>query len=311
MRFTALETTQKALYTNFPDESEPYVFTILYQMGLLERSVYPYEMTYTVRPHRVPYKSPTVTSSDLDKTLATIYVKRISKPEVKDTSGNVVTVIDQFDTLLNEVSSTSGFNEEVRRRAILRANEYRPNNVKEALLTADIYIVAIQDIILDVIQANLIMHYTSVAGKAVLRMYEGGTASPDKAAQTVRNILDKEVDSFASLVKDVVGKIKKSPSYKKDPSGSDIDKNAKSAIERILRDNTERLQKLIIEASQNIIQARNTDGSVFMDPENMLRVARLAGTNVVLDGSLVSQQIVRDAITAFLSYAFIVVMPLI
>ena len=165
----AIDATKAINGTRFLDESEPYVYALMYQMGAINENVYDVAMTFRSRPDRVPYKPLTDVQTTKDGA-ASITVRRIGRPSNSDQEGqSVQKEIRRAEEILNGISTAADVNRKIGEYMLNEARQQDP--VKWATFVNDkrMTLLGMQSLLIDLIYPLILAAMTQKAGSIINR----------------------------------------------------------------------------------------------------------------------------------------------
>lgn len=286
--------------TKFLDECEPYVFSLFYQLGVVKGNS-KYEMTFRVRPDRVPYAQPT--SIGENYTSMTMEIFRPEPPKEEDRLDAYSNSLKQNEEFINRMDTQEGFNSYITQQAtdyITKLTGKTSSNDIENELRKTIYtIAALQTVLLRYFDYVFSAHVVIKAGASLI-----GSDGKIKLTTVSQNSVSnnpgqKEVGKVSQEVKDAVASVREeirqqitriktelksvsTPTKDLPESGkitinnSDLLKDGYT-VEDLIHINLEALDKVLNTAEERIYDSKTPNGDHFATYENIKRILSFSG----------------------------------
>jgi hypothetical protein len=287
--------------THFLDESEPYVFSLFYQLGIIKPSKY--EMTFRVRPDRVPYSQPT--SIDENYTTMTMEIFRPEPPKEEDRVNPYTDALKSNEEFINRMDTQEGFNSFITQQAgefvSKLTGKTNANDIENELKKTIYTIAALQSVLLRYFDYAFSAYAVIKAGNSIIgpkgkidiTTISETENSPNPSrrevglvSQEVKDALDlikKEVSIEIDRIKVELKNVSKSTKGLPDPgkisvNNSDLLKDGYT-IEDLIHINLEALSKVVSSAEQRIYDSKTPNGDHFATYENIKRILTFSGLN--------------------------------
>ncbi|TXG79765.1 MAG: hypothetical protein E6R13_09445, partial [Spirochaetes bacterium] len=263
--------------TRYLDESEPYVFSLMYQLGRVQPGKF--NMTFKMRPDRVPYVRPDFLLTDV-----TTMEMEIFRPEAPKEESRIDAYTRELQRNENAVKRTStkeGLDTEVAQFALAVIQEtdktVNVGDVKsvEQALKKPVYVVgAIQALLLRYLDYVYSAHIVSKAGQTLLQknLKIVNPKDKDKSSTGLNDFTVAELlkDIKNDIIENKISAINKKVKQITDKNPSAVNEN------KIIEANVRSLLRIISEVDSRISDAKNTKGEPFVSVENIKRVVRYA-----------------------------------
>lgn len=306
--------------THFLDESEPYVFSLFYQLGIVDAGKY--TMTFKVRPDRVPYVDPGFISEDYETMNMSIY--RSEPPKEEDRVDAYSEALKRNEELITRINGEDDFNSYISAEAIRIIQTIKGTNSTSVVdsqqnkddLRRPIYVIgAIHKALLTYFDVLYSVHILAKSGSILLSQ---GTKveTPDDVNRRQEGLIDKHVKIFiekeAQVFKDKIQAISNKLKILKrtepnllagelvgsqpSPLGARPPSDTIKVINLILAD----LKKVIDVVDDRIYESKSANGKHFITIENIKRFLNFA---VIDHPSVVTANTTRVLNTLFSTYA--------
>ena len=209
----AIDATKAINGTRFLDESEPYVYSLMYQMGAINENVFDVAMTFKSRPDRVPYKPLTDVQASRDGA-AVITVRRIGRPSNDDREGqSVQKEIQRAEGILNSVTTAADINRKIAEYMLNTAKKSDPVKWKAYVSDKRLTLLGMQSLLIDLIYPLILAAMTQRAGSIINRKLQTGRSlSVGDAGARELGLADRdmlrEVNNFRDTLLNELIKIK-------------------------------------------------------------------------------------------------------
>ena len=171
----AIDATKAINGTRFLDESEPYFYSLMYQIGAVNENVFDVAMTFKVRPDRVPYK-PLTDKQATEDGAAIISIRRIGRPNLTDQgpTNDIQREVARAERILNDVATAADLNRKVGEYIIDEARRINPDNWKLLVSDKRMALLGMQSLLIDLVYPLIITAMTQKAGAVVNRKLQTG-----------------------------------------------------------------------------------------------------------------------------------------
>lgn len=280
--------------THFLDESEPYMFSLLYQLKVISGGKY--SMTFLARPDRVPYIEPPAMTEDYETMSMTIY--RPEPPREEERINAYTEALRQNETFIARIETQEGLDSFVTEKTFLLIKEAigEGNLSLEIEATKPVYVIpALQELLLRYFDVAFSVYCLAKSGNALLSN-RLRIKSPSNVSRREQGLISEHVEAaigeartkaysmISALLKKTEG-LKKSKKFKEDSKTKkpEISETADSLIKKgysiddIILRNTEVLKGIVDKVYERIYDAKTPSGKHFATPETIKRILSFSG----------------------------------
>jgi hypothetical protein len=271
-----LATTKSKNGTKFIDESEPYMFSLMYQLGRVDAGKY--TMTFKMRPDRVPYVRPDFLLTDVTTMEMEIFRPEAPKEETRNEA--YTRELQKNENVIRRTNTKEGLNTEIGQFTVAAVSELDKTVVSsditsiEKALRNPVYVVAgMQSVILRYLDYVYSAHVVSKAGQKLFQNDLKITTPPGQEKKTV-GLASSDVQKLISGIREELDKkierLNKKVKTIKDKNPT-LENNNK-----LIEANVRSLRRIVSDVDSRISDARTSNGQPFISIENIKRILRYA-----------------------------------